>query len=348
MPQAFNDTPISDVIVDDGDIDQIHYYPAMPTTYSSNPGVYNDWTHGSNTYIFHMTTNSMCAAPGCSFVFRFKGTRVAVYGNSVDAVSLYTLDDGDPKTYSLHNPVDPRKRTGPVSSTLYQSEEIPFGQHTLIVNLSSISTTGANYILDWIEYNTTARLPLSTSFPSGSTTTAASGSSTDRVLSKEGSSTFPVGAIAGCAIGGVFVLVFTAILASLFFRRRRRRAKLEGYDYMYGTLDDPCYASPEVVAVTARPSLILEHHLSRPTILPYDTSLPLDFASHSLLTTSRISSQPATSFDQPVQAHHVGRSVVSREQRLLAACPPHDTGSPTGLPDEAVSPSSEQPPAYSP
>lgn len=73
MPQAFNDTPVSNVLVDDADIDMIHYIaaPASNPPDSHNAADYN-WTHTTYTYDYYQTTLSGCHAPGCSLVFSFR------------------------------------------------------------------------------------------------------------------------------------------------------------------------------------------------------------------------------------------------------------------------------------
>ena len=71
--QAFEDTPLSDVLVDDANVDEIHYVAAPVPVPDTHKVASYEWTHGTYNYMFYQTTYSSCQAPGCSFVFQFAG-----------------------------------------------------------------------------------------------------------------------------------------------------------------------------------------------------------------------------------------------------------------------------------
>ncbi|KAI0752908.1 hypothetical protein C8Q80DRAFT_1267374 [Daedaleopsis nitida] len=154
MTRAFNDTPDSDVLVDDSNIDLIRYIDLLP---SMTTFVYN-WTHvKSNTepLLLYNETVSTCLQSGCMALFTFYGTRVVVYGSEaqpVSSVSVWSSYSVDGQTNYTH-----LSGTQPADHLLlYQSEEMPYAQHTLFIYVAR-AEDDVGYTLDWIEYNTTSR-----------------------------------------------------------------------------------------------------------------------------------------------------------------------------------------------
>lgn len=153
------------------------------------------------------------------------GTRVAVYGTSQYAVSLYKVDQGSVSFHSLDGP-----NTGPLQHTLlYQSEEMLSDDHILTVNVTSASAS-ALYWLDWIEYNTT-------SYPSYTSHSSPLPSSyTSPVSTTDGSSSNAFFSTAQIAVFGTFALIMSATLVCLCYGPRRRKKRMESYDHRFGQL----------------------------------------------------------------------------------------------------------------
>ena len=75
MPRVADDTPLSDVIVDDSETDKIQYI-AGPSTGSSD----GKWGHTSVTGedFYYQGTLSSCTTQGCRLEFPFKGASLAL------------------------------------------------------------------------------------------------------------------------------------------------------------------------------------------------------------------------------------------------------------------------------
>lgn len=153
------------------------------------------------------------------------GTRVAVYGASQYAVSLYKVDQGSVSFHSLDGP-----NTGPLQHTLlYQSEEMLSDDHILTVNVTSASAS-ALYWLDWIEYQHDILPLLYVAFLTSSILIASPVSTTD------GSSSNAFFSTAQIAVFGTFALIMSATLVCLCYGPRRRKKRMESYDHRFGQL----------------------------------------------------------------------------------------------------------------
>ncbi|RPD70684.1 hypothetical protein L226DRAFT_574569 [Lentinus tigrinus ALCF2SS1-7] len=128
MPRAAEDTPLSDVIVDDSETDKIQYVPGTSTS-----GGDGKWTHASLTGedFYYRGTLSSCSTQGCRLEFPFKGTAIAAYGvtSTMDNTSTWwQVDDGN--IYVFEPSREGLDRTYHVR--FYQSDALSFGDHTLI------------------------------------------------------------------------------------------------------------------------------------------------------------------------------------------------------------------------
>lgn len=76
MPRVAQDTPLSDVIVDDSQTDQIQYISG-PSTADSD----GKWTHTSNIEedFYYQGTLSSCSTQECRMQFSFKGMLHALH-----------------------------------------------------------------------------------------------------------------------------------------------------------------------------------------------------------------------------------------------------------------------------
>ncbi|OJT06670.1 hypothetical protein TRAPUB_2473 [Trametes pubescens] len=116
--------------------------------------------------------------------------------------------------------------TAPVDNVaFFNSNVMPYGVYTLIINVSSASTDSPFY-LDYVRYNTTdpsAAVAASTSASVSSTSpTAAATTSAPAPTNLSSSSSPPVGPIVGGVVAGV-VAISAVIIAFLCYRMRRRR-----------------------------------------------------------------------------------------------------------------------------
>ncbi|RPD55456.1 hypothetical protein L227DRAFT_579661 [Lentinus tigrinus ALCF2SS1-6] len=226
MPRAAEDTPLSDVIVDDSETDKIQYVPGTSTS-----GGDGKWTHASLTGedFYYRGTLSSCSTQGCRLEFPFKGTAIAAYGvtSTMDNTSTWwQVDDGN--IYVFEPSREGLDRTYHVR--FYQSDALSFGDHTLYANITYLQ--GGMLQLDWIEYNTTANsnstTSSSTSLSSTSATSSSSGSlssttaAPDSGTSRSGSSVPNKAIIIGCVVGGVVII---ALLYGLYRLWRKRRSE---------------------------------------------------------------------------------------------------------------------------
>ena len=82
-----SNTPNSDFVIDDSNLDQIHYIPATDVSTVAKP-VDDNWTHSSVDFRYYKTTYSDCDVIGCSIVFPFTGE--SRHFAPTEAVGLYT------------------------------------------------------------------------------------------------------------------------------------------------------------------------------------------------------------------------------------------------------------------
>ena len=110
----------------------------------------------------------------------------------------------------------------------FNSSVMPYGQYTLVVNVSRASPN-APYFLDYFRYNTTnpdGAGPSSSSTSTSSTGTATGTGSTDGVPSgSSSSSSTPIGAIVGGVLGGIALLA-AVVFTSLCYRMRKRKSRI--------------------------------------------------------------------------------------------------------------------------
>lgn len=146
------------------------------------------------------------------------GTRVAVYGSSGGSAQ-YVLDGGGLVEYRASSTTNLTN----MHSLLYESQEVPFGIHTLQANITNATIGLQAYRLDWISYNVTStsiQLPsssmVSTSPASQSTASAQNGQSNRsprHLTSAE---------IVGCVVAGIVALVLLVLLFRQYVRNRKR------------------------------------------------------------------------------------------------------------------------------
>ncbi|CAL1703259.1 unnamed protein product [Somion occarium] len=172
---------------------------------------------------------TFCSASSTSYSFTFSGTRITVGGvllppnGTATLTSTYTVDDSQPVTYRA--PTNTTQESDSV--VFFLSPFLSAAQHTLVVDVASCSTENP-YIIQLIGYipTSTSTLPSASYMPTNfplPTGSAANGASTN-----ESHSSTPVGAIVGGVIGGVALLVITAITLWYFCFRRGR-----GQPYFY-------------------------------------------------------------------------------------------------------------------
>lgn len=161
----------------------------------------------------------VCSARGFvakRHVFRrsLLGNSIAVYGVLANTVpdgnlsTTYTVD-GKATTLSL-----PTGSVQPIPMSELIQTNLTAGQHTLVINITSVSA-GQYMGIDFLTYNATfdSISSISASVPSASATSTASNSEPSK----------PVGAIVGGVIGGV--ALFAVLLSLLLLKRRRIRTK---------------------------------------------------------------------------------------------------------------------------
>ncbi|RDX45536.1 hypothetical protein OH76DRAFT_944006 [Lentinus brumalis] len=221
MPRVADDTPLSDVVVDDAETDKIQYIPGPSTTESDGR-----WTQNSGVRedFYYRGTVSYCNVKECRLEFPFKGTAIAAYGvtsTTDNTTSWWQVDNG--KIYVFEPDREGLDRT--YHLRLYQSEELPFGEHTLYANVTYLQR--GSFALDWIEYNATST-PTSSSTslipPSATSTSSRSASppaaSPDSSSRNSGLSFSTKATIAGGVVGGVLIPVLLYWLYKVWRRRR--------------------------------------------------------------------------------------------------------------------------------
>ncbi|KAK7688892.1 hypothetical protein QCA50_007583 [Cerrena zonata] len=185
---------------------------------------------------------SACAGGQTSFSYTFSGTQISIVGgllvpklNDTDAlVSTYSIDNSTPFTYRA--PTNITADTGDVE--FYTSPVLSDGQHTLFANVTSCSSNhlyimlSILYVPSSITSVASASRTVISSFPTSSNTV--SGSS-------ESHSSTPVGAIVGGVIGGVALLIISAIAIWFFCFRPRH-----GQPYFYKSAEAGDLLSQEV------------------------------------------------------------------------------------------------------
>lgn len=161
------------------------------------------------------------------------GTQVAVYGvTPVDsnATSLYTIDSGEPVSFT------PRKATI-VSTTrilYFKSQELSYGEHTLRITVTEVSTTDS-FTIDWIQYNTTsleqvASMSSMAGISRSSTIAYPAGSPAPLTSAPSPSSSYkPPASISGvrvaeimAAVLGTIVFIMLSSILYCYWRRQRR------------------------------------------------------------------------------------------------------------------------------
>ncbi|KAI0653678.1 hypothetical protein C8Q70DRAFT_1059096 [Cubamyces menziesii] len=321
MPRATNSTPDSDVIVDNTRRDVLIFRnpPPNPSHPEDFGGWYNDtpWRAPGEIGYFYNDSLSSVEAPGGSVEFHFKGTQIAVFGTIITIpaglpapVSWYSVNGNDftkyapPNVSVTHNGVN-----------FYTSPELPLDNHVLTINVTT-ATSQSDYWLDWIEYNVTARSAPQTTTTSGTSTggsTPTDSVGTKTPVSTDRSKSTPIGAIAGGVIGGV-VLILAAILAFVFWQRRKRIVAEIPKDYDYGP--------------RGRPDAI-------PPVTPYDSVSQVQLGSAAPTTISRGSSpdmSPSMAEHQPMLLAAQASPPVSPPPSFTSAGappPPHPSAPPS-------------------
>lgn len=161
----------------------------------------------------------------------FAGTAVGVAGTVLplnagqkSPTSVYTLDDSPPVTFTA-----PSNATEEIpDSQFFVRNFLTAGVHKLVINITYVETH-VPYLLDYVEY-----LPPVLASSSSLSINAPSQTGPLAIPSftgapQQSSSKTPVGAIVGGTIGGVALLVFTA-LGMWFFCRRRARTGAYFYE----------------------------------------------------------------------------------------------------------------------
>ncbi|EDR05984.1 uncharacterized protein LACBIDRAFT_294728 [Laccaria bicolor S238N-H82] len=167
-------------------------------------------------YPFHNSTHQS-TTPGDSFIFRFSGTSLNIYGilhwaNLGTVAASYTLDGAATSlTYSVTTSSSNHQNNlnDQHNFLLYSNTSLTAGDHTLVVNVTKCVTQ--TFIFDYLTYqpsfSTLATMPNLT-LPASTNGTSHTTTST------------PVGAIVGGVIGGL-ALLFLLIGGFLWFRKKK-------------------------------------------------------------------------------------------------------------------------------
>ncbi|KAI0772126.1 hypothetical protein BD413DRAFT_492776 [Trametes elegans] len=181
---------------------------------------------GNNAGVFSQTLSRVQSTAG--IVFRFHGTRVQVYGTltppttpGATVTSSYTIDSA--QSGSFTSSTVPNSATTELDGHLfYDSDTLPDGAHTLVINVT-LASAAEPYLLDYIKYAATD--PGASTGTSSSPSGAATGSSAG---SGSGSHS-NVGPIVGGVVGGVLgAALLVSIALFVFFRYFRHRVALSG------------------------------------------------------------------------------------------------------------------------
>ncbi|KAJ7581311.1 hypothetical protein C8J56DRAFT_794386 [Mycena floridula] len=157
---------------------------------------------------------------GDSLSFSFTGTNLAVYGMFASSapLTLSAIIDGGAPTSQSANITSASLKLTPI----YTTGSLSSGKHT--VNLTVTQSIGQLLIIDFILYqpgfSTLSQMPDLSGSASSTSSRSPQPTSADRPVSTLSKKT-PVGAIAGGVVGGILVLI--AVLALLFFLRKRAR-----------------------------------------------------------------------------------------------------------------------------
>ncbi|KAI0827864.1 hypothetical protein BC628DRAFT_120625 [Trametes gibbosa] len=233
----------SDIVtVDDTQQPPFEYDGALiPTQIPGDPEIWGGYVHAA-------------LESGPSALFTFTGSQVSVYGrvvplkNGADPpLSLYSVGSIHLQAF-IPNPV-----SSPVDNVaFFNSSVMPYGQYTLIINVTRASAD-APFYLDYVRYNIThpsAPTAASTSASVISSSSTAIPISTSAAPIVRASSSPPVGPIVGGVVGGV-VVVAAAVIAFFYYRLRKRQMSSSPSD------------SPPPMMPPVTPYMVSEHTASQ-------------------------------------------------------------------------------------
>lgn len=160
----------------------------------------------------------------------FLGTRVAVFGalvpsssnSSLNVASTYSIDNS--KTITYRPPANTTVENDNVE--FFESSDLSDGQHTLFANVTSCSSDNL-YVMTSLAYIPSSKASVSSASLTTSLSLPTSSTTAGGATSQSHSST-PIGAIVGGVIGGVALLIISAIAIWFFCFRQRH-----GQPYFY-------------------------------------------------------------------------------------------------------------------